>query len=57
MTNDPSETIAKPTCPFDGKTDLNPTDPCPVCGDLGTFDAEESGKCVSGGPIWEPPHA
>ncbi len=25
-----------PRCPFDGPTTLKPTDPCPVCGDLGT---------------------
>lgn len=34
-------------CPFDGQNDLEPTDPCPICGDLGTFDAEDSGLCVS----------
>lgn len=35
-------------CPFDKPTTtLLPTDPCPICGDLGTFDAEESGKCIS----------
>lgn len=25
-----------PACPFDGPTKYKPTDPCPVCGDLGT---------------------
>lgn len=34
-------------CPFDGWTDLKPTDRCPVCGDFGTMDAEESGNCIS----------
>jgi hypothetical protein len=24
-----------PACPFDGKTDLEPHQPCPVCGDRG----------------------
>jgi hypothetical protein len=37
-----------PQCPF-GKgappNDLLPSDRCPVCGDLGTSDAETSGKC------------
>lgn len=42
-------------CPFDEPTTttLLPTDPCPICGDLGIFDAEESGKCISTGPFGE----
>lgn len=37
-------------CPFDQRNDprqrgLKPTDPCPVCGGLGTDDAED--KCVA----------
>jgi hypothetical protein len=47
--SDDTDMPTKPACPFDGKTDLKPTDPCPVCGDLGTMDSEESGRCVS---IW-----
>jgi hypothetical protein len=34
-----SENIAaQMRCPFDGPNSLRPEDPCPVCGDLGTFD-------------------
>lgn len=40
--------VSERRCPFDGQHDLRPTDPCPVCGDLGTLDAEVSGRCVSG---------
>lgn len=37
------------TCPFPG-ADLNPDEACPVCGDLGTWDAENlarESKCVA----------
>lgn len=39
----------KRRCPFDGPNTLAPTDPCPVCGDLGTIDDDELAvvKCVS----------
>lgn len=35
-------------CPFEGDHDLGPEDPCPVCGDLGTFEAaDRPSNCVS----------
>lgn len=36
-------------CPFDSPDNggLLPEDPCPVCGDLGTFDTEEPSHCVT----------
>lgn len=37
-------------CPFDGGVnhDLEPTDPCPVCGDLGTWeDNPKPSRCIS----------
>jgi hypothetical protein len=36
-------------CPFGkGRPDpgISPTDPCPVCGDLGTFDNETPSRCI-----------
>jgi hypothetical protein len=29
-------------CPFDGPTHLKPTDPCPICGQLGSLDEESA---------------
>jgi hypothetical protein len=39
------------TCPFDRTHHgLQPEDPCPVCGDLGTFDDREPvSRCVATG--------
>jgi hypothetical protein len=41
----------QPSCPFDAGA-IGPfpkrDEPCPVCGDLGGFDSEESGRCVAG---------
>jgi hypothetical protein len=42
-------------CPFDKPdnklADIEPTTPCPVCGDLGTWDADEAvSRCVSNQP-------
>lgn len=39
-----ARTYTKRECPFDGPHDLEPTDPCPVCGGLGADGAED--KCV-----------
>lgn len=39
--NDPSIYVSG--CPFDHPNELDETDPCPVCGGLGTPDAEN--KC------------
>jgi len=33
-----------PPCPFDGPHKLKPEDPCPICGDLGTFDQPDNGS-------------
>ena len=35
------------SCPFDGPHNFLPTDPCPVCGDLGAFfdDDDEVSAC------------
>ena len=42
----------KPSCPFDGKNDLEPEDPCPVCGDLGTWDEPQApSNCSTPRPI------
>ena len=42
----------KPSCPFDGKNDLEPEDPCPVCGDLGTWDDPQApSNCSTPRPI------
>lgn len=36
-------------CPFDGPNNLLPSDPCPVCGETGEFEDENStgAACVS----------
>lgn len=35
-------------CPFDREDcDIDPETPCPVCGDLGTFDDDTPSKCIS----------
>lgn len=51
MTDERDKRVAEPetgdTCPFellDPRSDIEPTDPCPVCGMLGTLNAED--KCV-----------
>jgi hypothetical protein len=41
------ELIELGMCPFrDGRFDIKPTDPCPVCGALGTNDEEADDLCV-----------
>lgn len=43
-----------PPCPFDGPHNYKPTDPCPVCGDLGTFSFEgndEPSKCQTAAAV------
>ena len=41
--------VRQQPCPFDSPDNggLLPEDPCPVCGDLGTFDTEEPSHCIT----------